>query len=182
MISRSDEPHPEAPVNVRTDRFAHLELVIDRELQWPIDLQEEIDLLHRWELPRLPQEVVWVIAYDPQMHVRTVIEVARGGVQEVSVHLPTMLGAILATGCDRFIVAHNHPSGDPTPSLADGRLALAICNAANICGLYLDDFVIVAHKERHVSFAEQGWHQPAQYGGSNVSYAGATRVKVPKAR
>ena len=61
------------------------------------------------------QETFWVITYDAQMRLRTVTEVARGSFSRVSVHLPVLFGAVLLSGADRFMVAHNHPTGLATP-------------------------------------------------------------------
>jgi DNA repair protein RadC len=43
-----------------------------------------------------------------------------------------------------IVLVHNHPSGDPTPSLADVQMTRALAAACQILGLRLLDHVIVA--------------------------------------
>lgn len=52
-------------------------------------------------------------------------------------------GAILANSAG-FILAHNHPSGDPDPSEEDIRLTKRMQQCANIMGIDLLDHLIVA--------------------------------------
>ena len=51
-------------------------------------------------------------------------------------------GAILS-GATALVVAHNHPSGDPTPSCADITVTRALREAAKILEIELMDHVIV---------------------------------------
>ena len=52
------------------------------------------------------------------------------------------LGAV-KTEADAIIVAHNHPSGDPTPSKADLQLAKALQSAAQLLGVkFLDRLIL----------------------------------------
>lgn len=54
-----------------------------------------------------------------------------------------------------FIIAHNHPSGDPTPSPEDNALTKRLMKAAEIIGITMLDHVIVGD-ERHYSYADEG--------------------------
>jgi DNA repair protein RadC len=53
------------------------------------------------------------------------------------------------------IIAHNHPSGDPTPSEEDKRVTQQIAQAAATLGMKLLDHIIVA-KRGYYSFQEHG--------------------------
>jgi DNA repair protein RadC len=46
-----------------------------------------------------------------------------------------------------FILVHNHPSGDPTPSEADRRLTQRLRGAAELMNLRFIDHVIVGNQE-----------------------------------
>jgi len=163
--------------DVVTVRNARMELVIERQERWPKTAGMEYEVLRKLGLNTLSQEALWVVTFDSLVNVRTVLEVARGGPQSVDVHIPSVMQAVLLSGTDRFLVAHNHPSGDPAPSIADGKLAISICNAANTCGLYLDDFLIVTPRGPHISFADMGWHRPAVYGGDMETLPGAKVIQ-----
>ena len=46
-------------------------------------------------------------------------------------------------GAEEIIVAHNHPSGDPTPSKADYDTTVRLNDGANLVGLELIDHIIL---------------------------------------
>lgn len=54
------------------------------------------------------------------------------------------------------IFAHNHPSGDPTPSQEDRALTQRLVSAGELLGIRVLDHVVVG-EGRHVSFADEGW-------------------------
>jgi DNA repair protein RadC len=53
------------------------------------------------------------------------------------------------------ILAHNHPSGDPTPSEEDKKVTKQISLAANTLGIKLLDHIIFARRG-YYSFQESG--------------------------
>jgi len=53
------------------------------------------------------------------------------------------------------ILAHNHPSGDPTPSEEDRRLTKRLAQAGELLGIEVLDHVIVSAQKHH-SFREKG--------------------------
>jgi DNA repair protein RadC len=57
----------------------------------------------------------------------------------------------LEVGATAFILVHNHPSGDPSPSTADVRMTLEIASAAKLLGIELLDHIIVG-RHGHASF------------------------------
>ena len=62
---------------------------------------------------------------------------------------------ILMNAC-AWICAHNHPSGDTTPSPEDRVLTSRLRQGADLLGITLLDHLILAD-ERCYSFADQGW-------------------------
>lgn len=61
-------------------------------------------------------------------------------------------GAILANA-GAIALAHNHPSGDPTPSPEDRELTRNLIEAGNILGIQVVDHVVIA-ESRHCSLRE----------------------------
>jgi DNA repair protein RadC len=55
-----------------------------------------------------------------------------------------------------IIVAHNHPSGDPSPSTADKRLTERLAEAARILGITLQDHIIVTEQNGYASLSKRG--------------------------
>lgn len=62
--------------------------------------------------------------------------------------------AIVASAA-AIIVAHNHPSGDPTPSAEDRRITQRLAEAGQILGIELLDHIILGDN-RFVSLKERG--------------------------
>ncbi|MQA91970.1 MAG: DNA repair protein RadC [Gemmatimonas sp.] len=63
--------------------------------------------------------------------------------------------AILANAAS-VILAHNHPSGDPTPSAEDRTVTRQVVAAGTTLGIEVLDHVIVGGPHRYHSFRESG--------------------------
>lgn len=130
-----------------------------------IDFSERVPAtLARLGLANQTQEAFWVIAYDSSMKVRTIVEIARGGYAAVQVSFPALFAAVLASGCDRFSVAHNHPSDSLVATPRDRKLTASIMDAANLLGLFFEDHWIIGPSGKAVSLTEQRMMIPATYG------------------
>ena len=55
-----------------------------------------------------------------------------------------------------LILVHNHPSGDPEPSMADRNLSTKLQDALNLVGVRTLDHIVVGN-EACVSLAELGY-------------------------
>lgn len=86
-------------------------------------------------------------------------EVSRGTLTESLVHPREVFRAAIAIGAARIAVAHNHPSGDPTPSGTDIETTRRLVAAGDLLGIPLVDHIIVGEvsgKTIHVSLRESG--------------------------
>ncbi len=59
-------------------------------------------------------------------------------------------------GAAAVLLAHNHPSGDPTPSGQDAEVTKRLREAGKILGIPVVDHVIVTPAGAHFSFREKG--------------------------
>jgi DNA repair protein RadC len=79
---------------------------------------------------------------------------------ETLAHPREVLKPVLAFSAYAFILVHNHPSGDPSPSEADLRLTRRIVEASKILQLQLIDHVIIGTpapgRNSYFSFKEAG--------------------------
>lgn len=64
--------------------------------------------------------------------------------------------AILANSAS-VIVAHNHPSGDPTPSREDIQVTKTLQQAGELLGIAVLDHIIVGTEGAYVSLKEGGY-------------------------
>lgn len=78
-----------------------------------------------------------------------------GTVDTVMAHPREVYAGAVADFAAYIIVAHNHPSGDPTPSKQDIAATQQLIAAGQILGVRLLDHIIVA-EERHYSFQASG--------------------------
>ena len=155
------------------DRYAAVELRIEKEQPTVADLDE---LFEDWGLTRSTQERLWVVSYDSIEQVRTVTEVYVGGYHEVAVPIPPLLTAVLMAGTDRFLVVHNHPSGDTSPTFHDLDMIHKVMDAANTTGLYFEDALIVGPNATTSSALAMGLIAPAEETIRLAAASGHARV------
>jgi len=67
--------------------------------------------------------------------VRTVRAITDGGSDSAPFMVRDTLATVLRHDGHAFAIAHNHPSGDPTPSTNDRNATARLRNAANAAGL-----------------------------------------------
>jgi DNA repair protein RadC len=91
-----------------------------------------------------PQELVLCLHLDSTHRLRGYHEVARGGLDVAQVDLRVVFAGVLVAGTPAFALVHNHPSGDPEPSLPDLALTERISAAAKVLGLRFVDHLVVA--------------------------------------
>ncbi len=102
-------------------------------------------------------ECVLAIFLDARHRVIGFAEVSRGTINASRLSPRDVLVPCLLANAGSVVVAHNHPSGDPSPSRADRVVTTALLQAAELVGVQLLDHVIVT-PTRHFSFREQeGW-------------------------
>ena len=72
------------------------------------------------------------------------------------VHPREVYQPAIAVSAASLILAHNHPSGDPTPSEEDLAITRRLVEAGRILGIDVLDHVVVA-KDAYVSFKERNF-------------------------
>jgi DNA repair protein RadC len=97
-------------------------------------------------IAHLEHEELWLLALDGQNDIRGLRKLAMGGSSGLAVQAADVLRAALETGARGFVLAHNHPSGDPTPSSADLALTSIVAAGARAIGVPLLDHVVVSRR------------------------------------
>ena len=100
-------------------------------------------------------EQVRVLYFDTRNRLLADEEQGRGTVNHTPVYPREVIGRAIELKATALIVAHNHPSGDPTPSRADIEMTRELKAAADVFGIRLHDHVIVG-AGRVTSFAREG--------------------------
>lgn len=102
------------------------------------------------------------MSHDPTEHFRVLFldrknvlikdEVqSRGTVDHTPLYPREVVKRALELGASAIIMAHNHPSGDPTPSKADIEMTRQVATALGAVDIALHDHVIVG-RNKHTSF------------------------------
>jgi DNA repair protein RadC len=99
------------------------------------------------ELDGVRRERVIVLVCDSANRLRHVVRVSEGAIDRTLLPVREVLNAVLRHDGRAFAVAHNHPSGDVTPSDADLRALTDLSLAASTVGVRLLDHVIVGGGE-----------------------------------
>ena len=109
---------------------------------------------------QLGKESLRVVLLDTKLHLLRVEEISLGSLNECLAHPREILRPAILHSAYAFILAHNHPSGDPSPSEADRRLTLRIAEAARLLQLTFFDHIIVGapslDRPAYFSFREAG--------------------------
>lgn len=82
--------------------------------------------------------------------------VSVGSLDSAPVHPREVFGPAIRRGAAAVLVAHQHPTGDPSPSEEDIRLTKRLINAADILGIRLLDHLILGDG-RFVSLKAEGY-------------------------
>jgi len=102
----------------------------------------------------LAHEEFWVLYLDNAHVVLERSLLGKGGFTATVVDIRLVLQQALKWGATAMIVAHNHPTGNLTPSAADNTLTLKLKDAAKLLNMLLLDHIIVG-KNEYFSFADQ---------------------------
>jgi len=130
---------------------------VDPSQPEPVQVRGPVDAvtLLRERAGRELVEVFYVIALNTQSRVIAIQEVTRGILNSSLVHPREVFRVAIAFGAAGIIVAHNHPSGDPTPSADDRTITRQLADAGRLLDIPVYDHLVLG-AERYLSFAEAG--------------------------
>jgi DNA repair protein RadC len=77
------------------------------------------------------------------------------------VHAREVFRTAIRESCSRILLCHNHPSGDPTPSVQDVSCTRSLAAAGKVVGIEILDHVVIGHRSSScptgfVSLREEG--------------------------
>jgi DNA repair protein RadC len=109
----------------------------------------------------LKQENFWVLLLNTKNRViREPVEVTVGLVDSTPVHPREIFTEAIRYRAKSIILAHNHPSGDPSPSTQDIKITRRMIDAARLLDIPVRDHVIIGKAycdpPAFISLREQG--------------------------
>jgi DNA repair protein RadC len=113
----------------------------------------------------LAQEELRVILLDTRNRVLGVKTIYKGSLNTSVVRMAEIIRPAIVNSAAAMIVAHNHPSGDPSPSPDDIRTTRELVQIGKLLDVPVLDHLIIG-MGRYVSLAERGFVSDAAASGS----------------
>ena len=107
------------------------------------------------EIGELPHEEFWIIYLNNSNKVIEKYSLSKGGITGTLVDVRLALKKALELGATSLILAHNHPSGNLSPSNSDKQLTQKLKTAGESLDIKILDHVIVT-EQSYFSFADEG--------------------------
>jgi len=117
--------------------------VLSTEDRPTINSPQDVANLLMPELRDMKKEVLKSLLLDTKNKVMKVLTVSIGILDSSLVHPREVFKDAIVASSAAVIVAHNHPSGDPTPSLDDKRITQRLYEAGQLLGIELLDHVVI---------------------------------------
>lgn len=115
----------------------------------------DITRLIRLYLEGADRENFVVVMLDTKNHVIGITTVSVGSLDTAIVHPREVFKPAILANAATVVLAHNHPSGDPTPSPDDVAVTRKLQEAGDMIGIEVLDHVIIGDT-RHTSLKERG--------------------------
>lgn len=108
-----------------------------------IQSPEDAAGLISYEMGALEREQLRVIVLDTRNRVMRICEVYKGSLNTSVVRISEVFRDAVRMNGAAIIVAHNHPSGDPTPSPEDISITRAIVAAGKLLDIEVLDHIVI---------------------------------------
>lgn len=103
-----------------------------------------------------PTEIFVMLALDTKKRPVGCFLVHQGAISHTVVSPRDVFQRALLVNAHSIIIAHNHPSGDPKPSINDRELTKDLRDIGNSLGVKVVDSLIIGDNGRYFSFEEEG--------------------------
>ena len=102
------------------------------------------------------REVFLVMCLNNKKRITAIHRCHIGSINASIVSPPEVFKSAILNNSKSIIVAHNHPSGDPSPSREDIQVTQRLKNAGEIIGIGLLDHIIIGFGGKAISLKEKG--------------------------
>jgi len=124
----------------------------ERRISSPCDAAE---LLRKY-LEDADREIFMIMCLNTRNEPNAINTVSVGTLNSTNIHPREVYKTAILANSSCIILAHNHPSGDTTPSREDIETTGRLVEAGKILGIEVLDHVIIGENGRFVSFKEKG--------------------------
>ncbi len=99
------------------------------------------------ELKFEKREKVKVLMLNRRNILLKIIDVSYGGTNSAIIEPKDILAEPIKMGAPKIILVHNHPSGDPKPSVQDLNLTKTVYKAGEMLGIQLIDHIVIGNEQ-----------------------------------
>ncbi len=132
------------------------EVYADLRISSPSDAVRKLQPVIKQLLEDADRENFVVLYLDTKHKVTGVEIVSTGSLNASVVHPREVFKGALLHNAAAIICAHNHPSGDPTPSTEDEAVTKRLFEAGKLLGINLLDHLVIGEGGNYRSFREMG--------------------------
>ena len=100
----------------------------------------------------LQHEVFWALMLDTKNRlIGEPKQISQGTLNSSLVHPRELFKKAVEHSCAAMILAHNHPSGDPTPSSEDIKVTKQLISAGDVMGIKVLDHIVIGHRKNNTA-------------------------------
>ena len=140
-----------------------LVLVKEKTMLYPAEKQlnspeKIVKMLNEvFNLGNQSEEYLYMIAFNAKMLPIGVFEISHGTIEQSICSPKDIFKKAFLCNAMCFILAHNHPSGDLTPSKADIESYQQLQKIGKMMGIIAQDSIIVNSYDQYTSLREKGY-------------------------
>ena len=116
-------------------------------------------MFKHFSMADLAEEHLYLLTMNTKCKPLGLFLIGKGTADQCLVDPRTILIRALLSGATQFILIHNHPSGDPTPSNEDVQSTKRVFASAKLINIQLTDHIILGDYKYH-SMCEKGEMDP----------------------
>ena len=135
-------------------------LASERVREVKMDQPDAVYALLGTEMGALQKESLRVVLLNTRYALLRVEEISLGSLNESVAHPREVLRPAILHAAYAFILVHNHPSGDPSPSAADRELTRRLADASALLRISFLDHIVIGRPggegREYFSFHEAG--------------------------
>ena len=138
-------------VTIKTEKVKSM-LVDNKNLTSPKDAYK----IANQYLYGVDREHMILLTLDTKNKITSISTISIGSLDQSIVHPREVFKTAILSNASSIILAHNHPSGDTTPSRADISITHRIKESGNLLGISLLDHIILGD-DTYLSLKEKGY-------------------------
>ena len=135
-----------------------LQLIKEQSYDFNITVKNPDDMVQVFNdivnMDKQAEEIFCIVCFNVKNQITGVFEVSRGGLSSSIVHPREVFKRALLNNAAAILLAHNHPSGNPEPSLDDIKITKRLMKAGKLLNIEVLDHLIIGD-EKHCSLKER---------------------------